>query len=156
MKAQAVTEKVCSKCGKKKSLHEFCKNSDGKLGRRSQCKDCHKNKFSTFDNRARCLVSRGCLDPYGTPEGLRRLWDSQHSDTGHSSALSGLPLRLEDACIDHCHETGLIRGYISKRENSYLGFAEKLDQQIIWPVLPIFAYDYINDMPAQKFFKTLR
>jgi len=155
MEAQAVAEKVCRKCGQNKALSQFCKNPQGRLGRRSQCKDCDKSSFDTFNNRARCLASRGCMDPCGTPEGLRMLWDSQTSGSGHSSALSGLPLDLEDACIDHCHETGLIRGYISKRENSYLGFAEKLDQEIIWPVLPTFAYDYINNMPAQKFFRTL-
>ena len=44
---------------------------------------------------------------------------------GGLSALSGLPIIEGEAVLDHCHRTGLVRGVITRAENSVLGKVER-------------------------------
>ena len=44
---------------------------------------------------------------------------------GNVSSLSGLPIPEGAAVVDHCHQTGQIRGVISRAENSVLGKLER-------------------------------
>jgi Recombination endonuclease VII len=47
-------------------------------------------------------------------------WDEQ----GRCCGLTGRPLAFEDAVVDHCHTTGVIRGVIDRGANSMLGKIE--------------------------------
>lgn len=47
-------------------------------------------------------------------------WEAQ----GRRCALTGRPLDLADAVVDHCHTTGVIRGVIDRGVNSMLGKIE--------------------------------
>lgn len=44
---------------------------------------------------------------------------------GGLSALSGQPIIEGEAVLDHCHTTGLVRGVITRAENSVLGKVER-------------------------------
>lgn len=48
------------------------------------------------------------------------LWEKQ----GRRCALSGMPLALADAVVDHCHKTGEVRGVLHRGVNSMLGKIE--------------------------------
>lgn len=47
-------------------------------------------------------------------------WEKQ----GRTCALTGRPLVYENAVVDHCHTTGVIRGVIDRGVNSMLGKIE--------------------------------
>lgn len=49
-----------------------------------------------------------------------RVWLAQ----GKKCALSGMPIALSDAVVDHCHKTGEIRGVLHRGVNSMLGKIE--------------------------------
>lgn len=47
-------------------------------------------------------------------------WEKQ----GKTCALTGRPLLLENAVVDHCHTTGVVRGVLSRGANTMLGKIE--------------------------------
>lgn len=47
-------------------------------------------------------------------------WEAQ----GRTCGMTGRPLDLKDAVVDHCHTTGVIRGVIDRGANSMLGKIE--------------------------------
>lgn len=49
-----------------------------------------------------------------------QVWLSQ----GKTCGLTGKPMDLADAVVDHCHTTGVIRGVIERGANSMLGKIE--------------------------------
>lgn len=46
--------KICSKCGKRKTIKEFHKDPNGKYGVRGTCKECRRLKIK--DNRKRKMI----------------------------------------------------------------------------------------------------
>jgi hypothetical protein len=116
-------------------------------------------KEMVFKARVYNLRKKGCTDPFCHHTYIKKLWEHQRG----ICALSGLPMNLKlsenpqlAANIDHCHKTGLIRGFVCGVANSqYLLGLEKLEEQTILSFAPDHVREYIINPPAQAFFKTL-
>lgn len=54
------------------------------------------------------------------PDFRREMWEAQ----GRCCKLTGEPLALENAVVDHCHVTGVVRGVLSRGANTMLGKIE--------------------------------
>ena len=106
----------CSKCGEKKVPEEFSRSSKSSFGRVSSCKACqsldYKVKHIAYKKRGR--------------EGyLRRNYGITTSEFEKLVELSG---EMCGCCgdrtklyVDHCHDTGNIRGLLCQKCNSAIG-----------------------------------
>jgi len=124
--------KFCKSCNIKKPLSEFYKMSKSKDGFRYECKQCENDRKKNWTRLNSDRLNE-----------LQRLSDKVYSQYGITKAdydrilveqngvckicknpetrrdkRSGLLLRL---CIDHCHETGKVRGLLCFRCNTVLG-----------------------------------
>lgn len=55
---------------------------------------------------------------------LSQYREAQWEKQGRCCGLTGRPMALADAVVDHCHTTGVIRGVIDRGVNSMLGKIE--------------------------------
>lgn len=133
--------KQCSKCGEQKPLDEFYRASRNKDGRTSDCGDCrreynlaryHREKETGNPERnakrrkAKSYRSYSLRKRYGmTVEDYEALAESQE----YLCAICGKPERqtdprygtVLDLAVDHCHETGHIRGLLCSACNTAIG-----------------------------------
>lgn len=111
--------KSCSHCNVIKSLDDFHKSGKASDGRASWCKACansiareaRKRSYSKDSKRKWQLKTRYNL----TPEAIQAMRDSQ----GGKCALCEED--LEKFHVDHCHNTGAVRGLLCHRCNIRLG-----------------------------------
>ena len=108
--------KKCPKCGEQKSLSEFSKDKNRKLGVRVYCKSCSK---LNPEERKRYNKTYQLKSLYGlTIEEYGVLKASQKS----SCAIC--QQRLDESFgthVDHCHETKTVRGILCRKCNLGLG-----------------------------------
>lgn len=118
--------KNCSKCGKEKPLDKFFKSKSTKDGYRSQCKDCHQEYQK---NNPDTLWRYSLKFFYGiTEDNYNKMFNDQNGCCkGCGIHQSNLEKRL---CVDHDHETMLVRGLLCQQCNTILGLA-KDKQQIL-------------------------
>lgn len=111
-------KKRCSKCGCEKDVSEFHKQPSGKYGRHSYCRECanaiqretRARSYSPEAKRRWQMKTR-----YGiTQAQYTELFDLQ----GGVCAICGKDAKL---CVDHCHETGVVRGLLCHKCNIRLG-----------------------------------
>lgn len=114
-----VPAKVCRKCGTAKELTDFHISGKASDGRASWCKACansiaraaRKRDYNKEDKRKWQLKTR-----YGlTPKQVRSMLESQG---GVCVLCREVPKR---PCVDHCHNTGAVRGILCHRCNVRLG-----------------------------------
>lgn len=109
------THKMCSRCLKMKPYEEFNRFHQGFKGRTAYCKACIKETY-TPEVAQRKRLTRA-LRKYGPEaEGL-----IQRIDSGEGCEVCGSLIRLS---IDHCHDSGKIRGILCGPCNSSLGYAK--------------------------------
>lgn len=126
--------KVCRRCGERKSLTEYSKNPTGKDGLRSECRACRyladrdyllKVRFgidsATYD-RLLAAQGGGCALCGSTNPGGR--WTSFH--------------------VDHCHDTGRVRGLLCAYCNGALGTLGDSPEALLR------AYEYVAGDPLQR------
>lgn len=115
----SITEKACSKCKIAKPLDEFHASNKSSDGKASWCKQCtnkcsrvyQKRNYSSDNKRKWQLKTR-----YGlTPECIEKMLEEQ----GGVCAICLLPPKRQ--CVDHSHETGLVRGLLCHRCNILIG-----------------------------------
>jgi hypothetical protein len=123
----APTEKCCSLCKKTKKAEEFSETFRTVDGLHSRCKSCINNiarerykedpvKLSEINRRAKYKAKYGLtVDDY----------DVLFAKQGGKCALCGIDnTGRENAkhfAIDHCHDTGVIRGLLCSPCNTALG-----------------------------------
>lgn len=111
--------KLCSKCKISYPLEYFSKDKNRKDGRYHRCKNCsredqlkYRGKYTDTEQRAR---------KYGTTEAELVIILKQQN---YTCPLCGLRL-LENWVVDHCHDSGKVRGLLHNRCNISLGFFER-------------------------------
>lgn len=136
-----IDTKVCSSCKVEKPKTEYHKRLDRPCGVKSICKECvliypkEKKRAEGYSRRY------GLLRSYGiTLEDFEKMLISQdykciicniHSD----SVMSHKTHR--HLCVDHCHDTGMIRGLLCNNCNRAIGIL-KDDPQVL-----LNAYNYL-------------
>ena len=103
----AIETKLCKKCGEVKDLSEFSGNDRTRRQPAVRCKACTAVYAA---ERTHGL----------SPEQYKRLQD----DAGGACLICGGTNGDGKLYIDHCHETGKVRGLLCARCNSMLGMAQ--------------------------------
>ena len=114
-----VKEKPCSKCQQIKPLDDFHRSSKSSTGRASWCKKCanaitreaRKRTYMPENKRKWQLKTRYDL----TPEAVDKMLTSQ----GGVCALCNQ--KLSKPHIDHCHNSGRVRGLLCHKCDIRLG-----------------------------------
>jgi hypothetical protein len=118
--------KRCPKCGKTKDRAEFSKDRTRKDGLQAICKECRVAYDKTEAARAyqRCSNLKR---KYGlTEEGFQAILDSQ--DGRCACCGTDSPGGRGTWHVDHCHETGKIRGLLCSHCNTGAGkFGDNLE-----------------------------
>ena len=103
-------KKKCTKCGKRKLEEEFYKNSGERSGYYTWCKMCANAHAISYQRIKKYGVDQEMYDLLLVAQKHRCLVCKAHVDD------------LEKAlCVDHNHETGLIRGLLCSNCNVGLG-----------------------------------
>lgn len=106
--------KKCAACGEVKPFDEYGKRKAGAMGIQSECRPCMSQRRSW----------RRVLDEYGITEADFRELEAKQG--GRCAICSSLPEERSTRCrvlsVDHCHETGKVRGLLCDPCNRGLGF----------------------------------
>ncbi len=124
-------EKRCSDCGETKPLSEFTKSKQRADGRGRQCRPCHAARQRAYNQRNRRLVNmRKQLAKWGlTVETYEELLESQGGRCAICGSADNGDARNDVFNVDHCHETGAIRGLLCSPCNRGLGqFGDSVDR----------------------------
>ncbi len=119
--------KQCNSCGESKPLSEYYNHRKGRDGKYSFCRECAcaKSKDSYRQDRAGALkrARTHCLKMrYGISD--EQYAEMERKQNGCCAICGGLPIigrsrRYLD--VDHCHETGEVRGLLCHPCNTGLG-----------------------------------
>lgn len=122
--------KTCSKCKLVKPLDQFFNYKRGKFGKEATCKDC-KNIYqrSLLANNPEYKKRRDKNNAdsfrrrkYGlTTEQIKKLLDSQNRCCAICNILLDRSESIKIPHIDHCHQSGEVRGILCSRCNTGLG-----------------------------------
>ncbi len=130
------SHKVCSKCRQSKLLTEFYPQANGVYGRKSACSTCSRSYTSRYRKAkgeggkhvARCSYLQRT---YGMSlEEYTSLLSAQNAScaicqTHYSKVLHG------KLCVDHCHESGKIRGLLCHPCNAAIGLLKE-DEEVLY------------------------
>lgn len=113
--------KTCTKCKVEKEITEFYSHKGRADKLSSECKSCTKKRNLIYNNtpkgrltkRAHKLRERGCDI---TPERLEELLD-----TDTQCQICGTIFGIQKAHVDHCHNTGKLRGLLCQTCNTGIG-----------------------------------
>lgn len=112
--------KVCKDCQTDKALSEFHNSKTSKDGKQAYCKPCQIVRIGKSPNQ-RANVRKATLKKlYGiTPEDYDNLFKKQNGVCD----ICQLPelTKREYLCVDHDHNTGIVRGLLCYNCNTALG-----------------------------------
>lgn len=118
--------KKCKKCGVEKELSEFTAHKTTKDKVNSQCRECdNARKRQEWKNKTeeeKKRFSRKCvLSVYGLSEEdyLKLLTDQNHKCAICGKDETVVPKKR--LFVDHCHESGKVRGLLCHHCNAALG-----------------------------------
>ena len=126
-----IVTKTCSKCKQEKTVSEFSCSAAYKDGYRGQCKRCRAGYQSKYGLTAagreaakKRIVSSGCLFKrslrarYGmSVDQFYNMLDSQGGKCAICGATSSKHSKYNRLVVDHCHDTGVVRGLLCIRCN---------------------------------------
>lgn len=121
--------KECTECGTVKILTAFQKNKRIKSGYGSKCKDCvnkYKREYlsSNPEKKTKGLRNAATLSKYGISKSTYYEIMNQAGDTCPTCKNKFTVEKRRCKCLDHCHNTGKIRGVICNMCNTALGRVE--------------------------------
>lgn len=120
-------KKKCFRCKEEKSLKEFYRNRTQPSGYQTQCKACRQEHRYNEQLKDKYGIS---IEEYNT---------LYHKQGGVCGICHGKCSRSR-LSVDHCHETGRIRGLLCAKCNRGLGFFNDnpvlIKRAIKWLVLP--------------------
>lgn len=104
--------KRCTSCKRSLRLDAFDRSEAGREGRMSRCR--------------RCLRRRRIESDYGEHHRVERAWNEQGGECAICGTLihRGAPRSRTSACVDHCHSSGLVRGWLCHRCNVAIGLMD--------------------------------
>ena len=110
--------RTCKKCGIEKNLSEFHKAKNCKDGYTPNCKECNnKRKHERGDDRGNKKKARNLLYRYNlSPEIIQLFLDGE--------ILCMICKSNKNICVDHCHVTGKVRGFLCLSCNTLVGVLE--------------------------------
>lgn len=122
--------KTCTKCNTEKPLSEYHKDKHSKTGYTSSCNDCRKAvrtragapkpKYYAEKDRWRKLLKQ-----YGvTEQRYQEMFDAQNGvcaicENPEMDKYANGTIR--DLSVDHCHNTGKVRGLLCNKCNNAIG-----------------------------------
>ncbi len=118
-----VTTKRCKECGEEKLFSEFYRLRSGVWGLDPRCKRC-KSTGEAARQRRKWRETREVMAErrYGlTPERYEALYERQ----GKACGICGTPSTKHRLHIDHNHTTGVVRGLLCVRCNTFIGQARE-------------------------------
>ena len=118
--------KICNLCNEEKSLSEFYQfynKWSGKNYNSSRCKQCHLEYKKNNPNTSKNKKSEKLKLRYGI---TYEYWESMRKKENFSCMICGI---TEDEIgkkldVDHCHNTGKVRGVLCNPCNTTLGHAK--------------------------------
>ena len=118
--------KTCRVCETEKPIEEFHNKKGGKYGKDSICKKCSKKKTYAYRQDQMSLYSKYIISrrsalksKYGmTLDEYDELFDSQG---GVCAICEEREPQNKLLAVDHCHETGKIRGLLCSMCNTAIG-----------------------------------
>lgn len=122
-----MADKACTVCGEVKALSEFYKSKAGAQGVLARCKPCWED--ANRDTKLKRMYGIGSDDydeMYVSQGGRCKICGTHQSDL--KKALH----------VDHCHDTGKVRGLLCQRCNTYIAHFERDPERLL------VAYDYLR------------
>ena len=142
MEASSIKLKTCSKCGVEKPSTSFHKRASGKFGVRADCKACMASRTSAY-HKAHPEVNQKSAEKFAYKREARAkgYWakcvygvdrDAMLRAQDFKCLICGKVLLpnapvgdLAKPHIDHCHESGVVRGILCPRCNIGLGYFQE-------------------------------
>lgn len=118
--------KKCSICQEEKDISLFVKRSNRKSGVQPYCKVCH-NKRMRGSYRSEYMKDYELKKNYGIS---LEDFENMHKDQDFRCAICSTHVRdingkhKKTLCVDHCHETGVIRGLLCDKCNRGIGLLQ--------------------------------
>lgn len=112
--------KTCTKCRVEKSVEDFHRSKSEKDGRQRVCAACNKKRLQSPENVARRQRYSwlSCLKKFGiTEQDYNDMFERQLG----LCAICRKPENDIKLAVDHCHETGRVRGLLCKKCNMGIG-----------------------------------
>jgi len=116
-----VGDRVCCACKKLKPLDQFHKTNDRKSGVKSSCKECRKQEYKTHKGQRRNRRMERLYDM--TSEIFALILASQDNACAICKNKKS-NVKRDWFSVDHCHETGIVRGLLCNSCNIMLGNAK--------------------------------
>lgn len=110
-----LTLKVCHKCGEAKKHSEFNRAGGTRTGLNDACRPCAQEYFRTRGSQLK--RANDLMTKYGiTLDEWNSLWDVQEGKCACCSTQLA-----SRAALDHCHDTGAVRGILCGNCNTGIG-----------------------------------
>jgi len=119
--------KVCSKCGKEKDLADFSPDKRALDGREGRCKKCMSARWADYNKRKaaenpKWMRHREWRLEYGlSPEQVETMYIQQHG----LCLICGKSMTLDEAHVDHDHQTDRVRALLCGLCNPMIGMARE-------------------------------
>jgi len=121
----SVPAKLCSKCRERKHLTEYHRSGKASDGRASWCKPCtntmlrakRKREYSAANKIKWHMAGRYRLT-------MEKYHDALIAQAGRCAICT---IALKRPCVDHCHNTGQVRGLLCHKCNIRLGGWDDLE-----------------------------
>ena len=110
---------TCKHCGLEKPIDKFVKNKSVKKGINSICKSCKKDKYKHSDNAKYNAWARQLKRNYNiTPDDYNRMFEEQNGVCAGCKEPNSSGTKF---CVDHDHQTDVVRGLLCGPCNRALG-----------------------------------